>query len=223
MDYQGPSAADFANVAALNRGYLSYLRRNAGIGGGKREIGPAFRPLIANLTEVDVRRLAEAPFLLFSLREMDGKFWNRLFAAAPDADLFAQPLNADAFRIVAAALAFLWQLANQNPFAARVLAGATPTWCEALAESTLYRLLRRAGTERGMLEPRLADNAAFWKRLLSTGLHSESGIRRAAQVSTLQIMLTEAGHTKYRRLASAACRLPAESLQVAEKIDSRRR
>ncbi len=223
MDYQGPCGADFANVAALNRAYVRYLRDTAAAGGGMQNLGPLFRTLLANLTEHQIERLAEAPFLLFSLREADGQFWCKLFSDAPHEDLFTEVMTADAARIVTAALAFLWQLANQNPFAARILAGATLTWCEQLAQSTLYKLLRRAGNEPALLEPRLADNTAFWQRLLSTGLHPEAGIRRAAQISALQMMLGERDSMAYRQLPAAACRLPAERLRIAEKHNSPKR
>lgn len=216
MEYCALRAVDVANVAALNRAYARHLRREAADSVTAQTVALSFRPLLAELTELHIEHLAEAPFLLFSLRETDARYWSNVFGDARTGDLFAGPSNAAASRIVTASLAYLWQLADRNPYAARLVSGATLTWCEQLAQSTLYKLLCRAQCEPSMLEPRLADNTAFWHRLLSTGLHSDRHLRRAAHISALQIMLTGSAGGAYRQLPAAACQLPSRHRQLVE-------
>lgn len=224
MDYTGPDRADFANVHSLNRAYLDCLRRARPGAPMRQRLAPEFRPLLERLTDPQMRRLAAAPFLLFSLREGDDAFWMRLFGEQPNRDLFTasdQP-DDDAGKIVAAALGFLWQLARQNPYAARIVCGATLNWCEQLAQCTLYRLLERASMEQELLQPRLCDNTEFWARLLSAGLSSEHAVRSAAHLAALQTTLTDRDPAGYRRLPAAACRIPVETLEVAENSGDRK-
>ena len=112
MEFLGPSDHDIDNVRSLNRGYLELLRSQPGG---------------ARMTAAQAERLARSPFLLFTLREHDERIWESLRVAPAQSDLVDDPLPPprDVVRVQAAGLAFLWQLARCNPYAARAVSGAT--------------------------------------------------------------------------------------------------
>ncbi len=188
MDYSGPDASDFADVAALNHAFLMRLRSTAGANLRER-LPQRLRPAVAALRDVQVERLATTPFLLLTLRERDADYWKRLVGEDGFPDLFATATDG-ADDIVAAALSFLWHLARRNPYALRLLAGAANDWCATLAGSTLLELVRRASTRPDILLPREADNHEFWRKLLGPGLSSDASVRSAAHTACLQTMLT---------------------------------
>ena len=142
MDFSGPQKAEFNNVRSLNQAFLNRLRTSPDVQVLLQAFSPKLRPLVAGLTDLQVRRLAETPFLLLSLREQDDDYWSVLFADDPTGDLFAVASGGGHDRhLVAATLGFLWQLAQHNPYAVRLVSGATINWCDSLANSTLLRLL----------------------------------------------------------------------------------
>lgn len=215
MEFFGPEAADFANVRALNRAFLLRLRAP---GRGKRlrrSMPHTVQALVKGLTDLQVERLATAPFLLLSLRERDEKYWRIFTADEPDFDLFTTR-DGDADALGPAALSFLWHLAQRNPYAARLLSGATLQWCEQLANCTLVTLLQRSASRGDLLQPRLAADSEFWRRSLGPGLSSDLKVRHAAHVTALQSLLTDDPVVNYRRLKSAACRNAAPSMSIAD-------
>ena len=225
MEFSGPEPADFTNVRALNHAFLEYLCEP---GSGKSlqcQYSPGVEPLVAGLTSLQIGRLAEAPFLLFSLREFDNDYWSGIFSSGPTGDLFTpEALPSDkSQQIMAATLGFLWQLASRNPYAARISSGASLSWCEKLADCTLLQILQCCAGRIDLLVPRLADNDDLWRKLLSAGISSEPEIRAAAQQCALQTLLTGPNDSSYHPLRAAACRLPTNSLQVAEAPASRAR
>lgn len=188
MDYSGPDAADFSEVAALNQAFLVCLRAPAGA--ALRGCLPErLRPVIAALRDIQVERLAATPFLLLTLRERDAGYWAQLAGEETAPDLFATGGNGGD-DIAAAALSFLWHLARRNPYALRLIAGAGNDWCSILLDSTLLTLLRRVGSQADALLPREADNGEFWRKLLGPGLSSDPTVRAAAHAACLQTMLT---------------------------------
>ncbi len=212
MHYPGPSTEDLANVTALNRAFLDTVRRNARYAAVLDEVTPSLQGMCSALSDSQVERLAATPFLLLSLREHDADYWDSLFdaqRAETTGDLFAStPLrDGEEDRLVDAALGFLWTLASRNSYAARILSGATLSWCERLAECTLISLLTAAGGRDDMLIPRFADRDDVWQKLLGAGVSSERDVRRAAQLTVLQTMLTRDMSARSERLSAAACRL----------------
>lgn len=209
MDFTGPDAADFADVAALNHAFLARLRSPGASGAQLREQLPDhLRPVVVALRDLQVERLASSPFLLLSLGEQDPACWRRLAGERASPDLF---LNAREHtdEIAAAALSFLWHLARRNPYAVRLVAGAGNDWCSIMTSNTLLTLLRRASSIPGMLRPRLADNAAFWSRLLGPGLDSNPNVRRAAHTTCLQTLLTDLpGPAQQPRIAARRSQRP---------------
>ena len=214
MQYPGPTADDLANVKALNRAFLDTLRNNARHSAVLDDVVPPLKSLCRALSDIHVDRLAAAPFLLFSVRERDADYWDALFDAQRDnrnGDLFEFPRtnDSDDGRLIDAALGFLWTLAVRNTYAARIVSGASLSWCERLADCTLMSLLTIAGRREDLLIPRFADREDIWSKLLGAGVSSERDVRRAAQLTVLQTMLTRDAVPGHERLSAAACRMPA--------------
>lgn len=221
MDFSGPEPADFDNVRALNRAFLLRLRDTSS---GRPLRGPfasTVRAMLRNLSDLQVGRLAATPFLLLSLRERDDDYWRVLITAEANEDLFAaSSADATSRQLTAASLAFLWQLSRRNPYATRLVSGATLNWCEQLADCTFLRLLQCTTARSDLLQPRLAANDAFWVKLLGPGLSVEEDVRRAAHLAALQSILTEDPAQHYRPIRAAACNTLLPPVRVTER-DSR--
>ena len=214
MDYQGPEPADLENVRALNTAFLEWLA-----GDDRNRALPAQSPaLFASLEQRKLARLAQVPFMLFSLREYDEDYWRTLFSARRNMGLLSAMQKPDdtGSRLTNAALGFLWQLASRNPYAARLVSGASLAWCEQLAACTLMDLIDRVAEEPTLLEPRMGDDSELWTKLLTSGVSRKRDVRMAARVSALQSVLTGAAHSTYRQFATAARQLPAARMRVAD-------
>lgn len=216
MHFDGPDSTDFANVTSLNRAFLTLVS-----GGGTEEVwfdgmAPSLKARLVSLDSGPVERLAATPFLLFSLRERDIAFWERLLEHDRTPDLFSvpEPPGDACQRLVSAALAFAWQLSRQNPYAARLLCGASMHWCETIAERTFYTLLSAAGHRRDVLALRAAADENLWRKLLQNGISNSPKIRRAAHLCALQSVITRSQVPS--KLANAACGLRRNGLQVAD-------
>ena len=210
MEFAGLSGDDLGNVRALNRLFLDCLRRTPEDPGPRTQRAVPLHELIAALNEKQLSRLASSPFLLLSLREQDGDYWDGLFAADRNGELFAPRLvaNDEFARLQVASLGFLWQLARRNAYAARVVSGASFYWCERLSEFTLVSLLARTAHRDDLLVPRFARDGEVWKKLLSAGVSAEAAIRSAAHLTAMQTMLTRTPSAAPNHLRAAACRMP---------------
>ena len=194
------------NMAALNRCFLR------AVANAQTE---EFGVLSGRAMSLDQQsRLASAPFLLFSLREHDEDFWRMLLDENPQLGFDDQPDPPDAAicRLQAAALAFLWQLARRNPYAVRLICGASVSWCERLAEQALVTLLGRSADRHDLLGLRFANDDTLWRRLLENGAAKSNKLRRTSHHGALQQMLTHRHAPKSARLSAAACitRTPAK-------------
>jgi hypothetical protein len=218
MDFNGPDAADFAEVAALNHAFLVRLRSPGATGMQLREHLPgSLHPVVLALRDLQVERLASSPFLLLSLREQDPAYWQRLAGEHVAPDLFAAG-GEDTDEIAAATLSFLWHLARRNPYAVRLVAGAGNDWCSIMTSNTLISILRRASSRPDLLQPRLAGNVAFWSRLLGPGLDSSPTIRRAAHTTCLQTLLTDLPEpARQPRLAARRSRPPLHRTRLPDR------
>ena len=123
-------------------------------------------------------------------------------------------------RIAAAALAYAWQLARQNPHLARLVFGASPQWCEMLAERPLVELLDRCAYRDDLLELRRGGDHDFWRRLLAAGTSEVEAPRRAAHMTALQVVLTRTDRSADRRFDAAACRFPRVATRIGEPPES---
>ncbi len=203
-EYRGPASEDFTNVNALNTAFLQ---------------------MTSDLPRQKLQRLAAAPFLLFSFREDDDEWWHSVLGDDPQQDLIAAANSAssEVRKLQTAGLGFLWQLARRNPYAARIISGASVTWCEKLSSQTLVFLLDRVAARGDLMISRLENHEGIWSRLLGNGTCAERSVRRSSQLSALQTMLTCTRSVQYERLPAAACSMPAPNRQVADRMQVRRR
>lgn len=208
MEYQGLTTDDLVNITELNRCFL-------------RVVTASESPLYGVLSDCSLSldeqlRLASAPFLLFSLREHDDDFWQRLLDDSPQLGLIDQGETpcAEICQLQAAGLSFLWQLARRNPYAVRLICGASVSWCERLARLALITLLARSAHRHDLLGLRFADDDMLWRRLLGHGVAKSYKLRRASHYRALQHMLTHRRASQSARLSAAACAVRAPSQQL---------
>jgi len=217
MDFQGPTLADYENVRSLNFAFLKLLQNGSEcaryLEGLPQELGWRLR----RLGHHEIGRLAATPFLLFSFRERDDGFWQKVLTDDRTRDLFTLPMKAtdDVGRLVSAGLGFVWQLAERNPFAARLLCGASTHWCEQITERTIFHILAVAGHRSDLLVLRAQHDAEIWQKLLDNGLSNETETRHAAHISALQSILTRQSAPAAWSAVACASRNPA--LKVAEE------
>jgi len=196
-EFPGPSLDDYANVLALN---TAFIKATSELKGPQRG------------------RLAASPFLLFSLREDDAGWWATVLADQSQGDLMAatEHESPDLRRIQTAAISFLWQLARRNPYAARIISGATIAWCEKITSLPIVTLLNRIGGRNDLMVSRLDIPQALGERLLGSGTSSRRQIRRSSQLTALQTLLARSGIDNYTRLPAAACSMSGP-LRVLDK------
>ena len=197
-EYPGPTQEDYDNVEALNAAFI-------------REMSTLKRPQRG--------RLAATPFLLFSLREDDLDWWHRVLAEQRQSDLIAdnELENTKLLRIQTSALSFLWQLARRNSYATRIISGASIAWCEQIVDLPLHTLLDRVGTRADLIESRLYRLGIVGQRLLGSGVSSRENLRRSAQLTALQTLLTDSGADQAARFPAAACSLSGPMEVLAKK------
>lgn len=196
-EFAGPSMDDYANVLALNT---------------------AFIKVTTDLKGPQRGRLGKAPFLLFSLRQDDVAWWAAVLADQRQGDLMvaAEHESPELRRIQTAAMSFLWQLARRNPYAARIISGATSAWCEKITSLPLITLLNRIGGRDDLMVSRLDLTVAMGERLLAGGTSSRRQVRRSSQLAALQTLLTHSAIDNYTRLPAAACSMSGP-LRVLDK------
>ncbi len=198
-EFPGPSPDDYANVLALN---AAFLKATSDLKGPQRG------------------RLAAAPFLLFSLRENDIEWWAGVLANQRQGDLMAaaELENPELRRIQTAAMSFLWQLGRRNPYAVRIISGATISWCERITDLPLVTLLNRIGARDDLMMSRLDDPVAIGARLLGSGTSSRRQVRRSTHLTALQTLLTRTGLDNCTRLPAAACSMSGPMRVLDKKL-----
>jgi len=196
-EFPGPDPDDYANVLALN---TAFIKASFEMPGPQRG------------------RLAAAPFLLFSFRERDLDWWDTALAENRQGDLMAVADldNPELRRIQTAALSYLWHLARRNPYATRIISGATVSWCEKITDLPLVTLLDRIGVRGDLMQSRLSSPDELGARLLGDGTSSRRKVRRSTQLVALQSLLTHATFDNYSRLPAAACNM-ARPMRVQDK------
>ena len=218
MEYASPQVVDLNEVYALNQTFLSMLCQEKDESGLLAALPTGLARRFSAMSLPERRRMAAAPFLLFSLREDDDGYWDDVYAVPPDRDLFEPPFGHSQCRsqLVAAALGYLWQMARQNPYTLRVVCCAPLHWCERLAEEPLMRVISCSSRRDDMLRLRAADSAAIWQKMLDAGLNRRKEIRLAAQHAVLQSLHIRPQAVGQRLVRSAACRTRIPSMGVAE-------
>jgi len=219
MAFDGPETTDYRNVTSLNRAYLSLLQRDLRARQGLCLLSAPLSQRIIGLSKRQIERLAQTPFLLLSFREGNDHYWSKVLGAAPGNDLFASSGSDDLDTLVSAGLGFIWQLARQNPYALRLICGASLHWCEQIAEQTFFRLLVSVAGHGDTLQLRAAHDHELWRKLLDDGANRQTAISKAAQVSALQVVLTQPQHKKRQTWALAARSMNLPGLRVADEDD----
>jgi hypothetical protein len=217
MEYQGPTTGDLANVHALNRCFLRAVSMS-----GKHPFAAIFA---RRMTQSEIGRLASAPFLLFSLREQDDAYWQQLLSDDAQLELIDNdaPPDERMLQLQVATVGFLWQLARRNPYAARLVCGASVSFCERLAQLTLIDLLQRVARRGTLLRMRFPDRGDIWRRLLGTGTSGSYQARIAAQHGALQAMLTHPAAQQIATVPAAACVRRTPVRQTTERRTERTR
>jgi len=196
-EFPGPNPDDYANVLALNTAFIKATFEMKGPQRG---------------------RLAAAPFLLLSLRERDIDWWDAALVENRQGDLMAPPEldDPELRRIQTATLSFLWHLARRDPYATRIISGATVSWCEKITDLPLVTLLDRVGVRSDLVQSRLNSPDQLGARLLGDGISSRRNVRRSSQLTALQSLLTHASFDNYSSLPAAACKMP-RPMRVQDK------
>ncbi len=202
MEYTALTPDDLDNVRALNAAWLK-----SGLAGAGR------------LSSRAIGRLAATPFLLFTLHEDDDERWQRLLDRPPQRDLLQDSGSAPGERrsLQAAALAFLWELARRNPYAARLVSQASTRWCLLVTPVTLMRLLACAA-DCDLIAARFSPDSAVFRRLLSRGGSGLHDVREAAQLSALQTLLTVRHPGRDEQPRAAACRARSPVREVVDEV-----
>jgi hypothetical protein len=217
MSFEGPETRDYENVVSLNLAWLECLKNDRAAAAGLHACPATVTQRLTALEPPEAARLAESPFLLFSFRERDDCYWDQVLARRPGQDLFGLPGSGDLATLSHAALGFIWQLSNRNPYALRLFCGASLYWCERIGELTFFRLLEAVSAAGGVPVLRLADNSSMWQKLLQEGLSRDAGTRHAAQYAAMQTVLTDSGRGGERESrARAARKVQAPGYRVAE-------
>ena len=219
MHYQGPDRADLTNVFVLNTAFIAWQRTRPPERVRDNGMPPESRTRLAALSLEQCERLARTPFLLMSLAEDDEDRWQSLFSEQQTRDLLqcGQMRDEAAARLTAAGLGFLWQLVQRNPYAARLVSGASLAWCEQLAACTLMDLYTRVLEDQALLVPRMAGKTGLWDKLLTAGVSNRRQLRLAARVAALQTVLTTPRLRQYGELAAAACKTPPPRIRRSGK------
>jgi hypothetical protein len=217
MHYPSPRDIDFHEVAELNRAFLRLLASEAEAGRLLADVAVEIRTRLCNLDDEAMVRLADAPFLLFSLREGDGDYWDEVHNDAASYDLFTDevPECSDRTRLIAAALGYVWQMARQNPYTLRLVCCASLYWCERIAEQPIMNVINRATARNDLIGLRAADNTCLWRKLLSGGVDRRRSVRAATQHSVLQNLLIRPSTGSGERWKSAACRTRIPSMRLS--------
>lgn len=222
MSFDGPDSRDFGNVSELNSAYLALLGSERALERGITGCQGPLRQRLMNLRRAEMRRLAETPFLLFSFRETDDRYWDDVLDVTREPGLFRSSGSEPVDTLISGALGFIWQLANRNPYTLRLICGSTLYWCDRIADLTFYGLLDAVRNSGDVPVLRQGSSAPLWRKLLDDGVSPSRQIRRAAHLASLQAVLTDpapssAGSESWRLAARASS---APSQKVAEDRES---
>ena len=217
MAFEGPQKTDFRNMVPLNQRFLELLRKEKGLRQCLVELPESQRHRLISLDRSEALRLAKAPFLLFSFREHDDIYWDRILAQSVSPGLFREGVSEEIRTLVSSALGFVWHLAQRDAFTLRLFSGAPQSWCETIADLSLQHLLDAVCRSGDLPVLRFGYHREMWRSLLDGGISARLPVRTAAQLSGLQIVLSRSQQTT--RLARAARTLQPQVFRVADEND----
>ena len=212
MRYTSPGAADFENVTALNLCFLEFAAARP----RPPTVSEALNGALGALSGPERGRLSQLPFLLFTLGAYDPGLW-RQCSVSLQRDLLrdASPMPVREWQLVTSALSLLWVLARDNRYSARLVAGAADDWFSLVAQRPVVELLEFAASFDHLVVPRLANEDAFWRRLIAGCRLPLEKSREATRFAAFQRLLTEPQNDGSIRLAAAACRRTVASKRLA--------
>ena len=222
MSFDGPVDRDFDNVASLNSAWLTMLGSERTLLRGLDACPGPMQQRLIDLTRSEIRRLAETPFLLFSFRERDDRYWDEILERKSEPGLFRSSGSEPVDTLVAAALGFVWQLANRNPYSLRLICGATLYWCERIGELTFFGLLDAVRNAGDVPLLRHGHHDSLWQKLLHEGVSADDETRRAAQMAALQSVLTDPLPGPAMTWRTAARSVTSSEIRIAEVRDRTR-
>jgi hypothetical protein len=217
MAFDGPQKADFGNIVPLNQEFLELLRKEKSLRRCIAELPESQRHRLVTLDRVEAHHLAQTPFLLFSFREHDDVYWERILTEPVSPGLFQGRVSDDVRTLMSSALGVIWHLAQRDPFTLRLFSGAPLAWCETIADLALHRLLDAVCRSGDLPVLRFGDHREMWRALLDGGISGRVPTRMAAQLSGLQIVLSRSQQS--RQLARAARSLRTTAFRVADEND----
>lgn len=187
MHHQGLIEGHLEEVAALNAQYLALLLARGAPAADPRLAADS--PLLARMARLGEERLAEladCPFLLYTLGEDELIPQYRGFGRAEELADASRGLPALALM----SLTWLRSLARRNPFAVRLIAGATEGWCVELAGAAPGALVNHARRAERWMRPRFAREGRFWEDAIAA-IEERRGERlRAVRTAGLQRLLS---------------------------------
>ncbi len=220
MGFNGPDATDYENVLTLNQAWLELTPRDAALQRGLDGMPVDLCKRMTSLSSSQIARLAKTPFLLFSFRETDEAYWTQTLAERPGAGLFDIRSTEDADTLISAALGFIWQLARRNPYALRVICGATLYWSERIAELTFFELLDAVRATGEPPVARLGRHTDLWRKLLGSGVSRQLLSCHAAQMAALQSILTQATDVTQDKFTLAARSIAVPQQRIARSNET---
>ena len=191
-------------IHALNLDYLDLLAAELASDGCAAQLQffpPKLQPSFAALSASDRKRIAHAPYALYSLCFEDVRFWQT--ACEPS----VEPLDA---RYVCNASSWLqgpfceialiqaWQVTMIAPLAARVLYAMSEPVSRLLVATPLWQVKRIAGDYPGLLLPRWPGNRGFWPDLISFSQSNDLMRLATTQLLGLQLIAAELGASTNR-------------------------
>ncbi|MDA0992141.1 MAG: hypothetical protein O3A13_00755 [Proteobacteria bacterium] len=216
MAFSGPELSDYENVVSLNEAWLGLVQGDTRLRSGLAGLPEVLIRRLTNLTRQQIVRLAETPFLLFSFRERDDRYWTRVLSPRHERDLFSAHDTDAVDTLVSASLGFIWQLARRNPYTLRLICGATLYWTECIAEQTFLGLLEAVRGSGEVPVIRFVNQREMWRKLLDSGVSPAEITRQAAQLSALQAILTDPPESTAESWSLAARLVKAPQMCVAD-------
>ncbi|MEM8547355.1 MAG: hypothetical protein AAGF46_04240 [Pseudomonadota bacterium] len=182
MQPMGFNSEVVSEVCSLNQAFIKTMLSAAAA--GRMALEPRLQEALQSAHEAATGSVGRCPFLLYRLEfpppAVHEHAASSLGGGRGDSD--------GATSLASMTLAFLWQLARSDMAAARIVAGASVTWCQDLAGRPLAELAPLA--RQAVLTPRLIDVPGYWRDL--TRERGISALQRASLgAAGLQMLMSQ--------------------------------
>jgi len=195
-----------ARLHALNADYLELLATQPAASELSTCLPPRVHAGLVALGPSERRRIARTPYALYSFRFDEVRLWQKI--CTPAADSLAHRYRAaatsmlDAFRELA--LIEVWQVAQTDALAARLLYGLPDLVRTMLIAQPLWRIKRIAAEHSRALAPRWPANRRYWPDLIRFAQENDAIGLRTAQLLGTQLIGCELDRASPRRMRSLA-------------------